>query len=50
MKATLLTMATIRNGIIVFMKNEEKTRTAATQAVTTSHISDLQGLCPLERP
>jgi hypothetical protein len=43
-KATLLTIATIRSGIIVFMKNDEKTRNAATQAVITSHIWDLP--CP----
>jgi hypothetical protein len=42
MKAMLLTIATIRSGIIVFMKKDEKTRNAAIQAVITSQISDLQ--------
>jgi hypothetical protein len=41
MKATLLTMATIRSGTIVFMKNDENTRNAASQAATTIHISHL---------
>src|ERR671936_2388723 len=41
MKATLLTMATIRSGTIVFMKNDENTRNAADQAATTIHISHL---------
>src|SRR6266516_7745108 len=41
MKATLLTMATIRSGTIVFMKNDENTRNAASEAATTIHISHL---------
>jgi len=34
----LLTIATIRSGIIVFMKNDENTRNAAIQAAITIHI------------
>ena len=41
MKATLLPIATIRSGTIVFMKNDENTRNAANQAATTIHTSHL---------
>src|SRR6266516_2087779 len=41
MKATLLTMAAILSGTIVFMKKDENTRNAASQAATTIHISHL---------
>jgi hypothetical protein len=39
----LLAIATIRSGIIVFMKNAQKTRIEASQAATTIHISHLGG-------
>jgi hypothetical protein len=34
-------MATIRSGTIVFMKNDEKTRTADNQPATTINMLDL---------
>ena len=43
MNATLLQMATIRSGIIVFMKNDEKTRMADTQpAMTINNATSFQ--------
>src|SRR5436309_2345696 len=41
MKATLLTIATRRSGIIVLIKKDEKTSAAATQAAITIHMSYL---------
>jgi hypothetical protein len=41
MKATLLTIATTRGGIIVLMKKVENTSAAATQAAITIHMSYL---------
>jgi hypothetical protein len=39
MKAMLLQMATMRSGTIVFMKNDEKTRTADNQPAITINIA-----------
>ena len=42
MKAMLLVIATTLNGIIVFMKNDEKTSRAATHAaitIDTAHLA-----------
>src|SRR4029450_4326590 len=44
MNATLLVIATILSGIIVFMKNDEKTSTAATHAamtIDTGHLASV---------
>src|SRR4029077_13058018 len=41
MKATLLTIATIRSGIIVLIKKADKTSAAGTQAAITIHMSYL---------
>jgi len=43
MKAALLVIATIRRGIIVFIKKEENTRIEAIQAATMIHISHPDG-------
>ena len=39
MNATLLQMATIRSGTIVFMKNDEKTRPGDNQPAITISIA-----------